>query len=468
MHWMLPTKLVSSRQKLVTILALKYTEKSKKFPEIPPIKYKGPESTDPLAFKYYNADEVVAGKPMKEWLRFAVCYWHTWRGMGADVFGLGGTMTRSWDEGHASELDAALNRVDVHFEFCQKLGVEFYCFHDRDVSPEGASVAETEAMFDKIADKLAAKQAETGLKLLWGTCNLFSHKRFMHGGPTNPDPAIVCMAAAQVKKGLDVTKKLGGKNFVMWGGRDGYQTLLNTDYATEQDNYATFLKMTADYADSIGFKGQLLLEPKPREPAAHQYNFDAETTLGFLDHYGLTDRFSLNLEANHGTLAGHTGEHETEAAASRGKLGSIDANRNEAMLGWDTDMFPTDPALSTYVMKRVIEQGGLAPGGLNFDAKIRRESTDIEDLFIGHINGMDCYARGLRAAAKMIADGTLDSMVKTRYAGFTSTPIGKKFASGKASLVEMAAHAKKSAEPKQTSGKQEAAESVFNRFAYGS
>lgn len=408
------------------------------------------------------------GKTMKEWCRFAVCYWHTWRGMGGDVFGLGGTMERPWDAGHATELDAALNRVDVHFEFCEKLGVEYYCFHDRDVSPEGATIAETESMFDKVADKLAAKQKATGIKLLWGTSNLFSHKRFMHGGPTNPDPEVVCMGAAQIKKCLDVTKKLGGENFVMWGGRDGYQTLLNTDYALENQNYAHFLKATADYADQIGFKGQLLLEPKPREPTAHQYNFDAETTLGFLDHYGLTSRFSLNLEANHGTLAGHSGEHEVEAACSRGKLGSIDANRNEMLLGWDTDMFPTDPALSTYIMKRVIEQDGLQPGGLNFDAKVRRESTDIEDLFIAHVNGMDNYARGLRAAAKMIEDGTLDGIVKTRYDGFKSTAIGKKIASGKATLAEMAAHAAKSAEPPLISGKHEKCESVFNAFAYGS
>ena len=375
-------------------------------------------------------------------------------------------MEREWDQGHASEMDAALNRVDVHFEFCQKLGVEYYCFHDRDVSPEGATVAETEKNFDVVAAKLLAKQKETGIKLLWGTSNLFSHKRFMHGGPTNPDPGVVCMAAAQIKKCLDVTKKLGGENFVLWGGRDGYQTLLNTDYAKEQENYATFLKMTADYAAKIGWKGQLLLEPKPREPAAHQYNFDAETTLGFLDRWGLTDKYSINLEANHGTLAGHSGEHEVEAACSRGKLGSIDANRNEMLLGWDTDMFPTDPALSTYIMKRVVEQGGLQPGGLNFDAKIRRESTDIEDLFIGHINGMDCYARGLRAAAKLIADGSIDKAVKARYAGFSSTAIGKKFASGKATLEELASHAAKNPEPALTSGKHEKLESIFNAFAY--
>merc|ERR1719502_2442711 len=392
------------------------------FPSVPkPIKYEGPDSTNPMAFKYYNKDEVILGRPMKDWLRFAVCYWHTWRGFGADIFGLTGTAHRPWD---GSDMEAHLNRVDVHFEFCQKLGIEYYCFHDRDVSPEGGSIAETEANFDVIVDKLEQKQKETGVQLLWGTCNLFSHKRYMNGACTNPDPDVVAMAAAQVKKCLEVTKRLGGANFVMWGGRDGYQCLLNTDYKVETDNYATFLRLLVDYGDKIGFTGQLLLEPKPREPTAHQYNFDAETTLGFLDHHGLIDEFSLNLEANHGTLAGHSGEHETEAAVARGKLGSIDANRNEMLLGWDTDMFPTDPALATYTMEAVLAQGGLAPGGLNFDAKVRRESTDLEDLFIGHINGMDNYARGLLAAAKLIEEGQIDQMVKSRYADMHDTPLG--------------------------------------------
>merc|ERR1719453_250136 len=288
----------------------------------------------------------------------------------------------------------------------------------------------------------------------------------MNGACTNPDPDVVAMAAAQCKKALEVATRLGGENFVMWGGRDGYQCLLNTNYKMELDNYAAFLKCLVDYGDKIGYKGTFLLEPKPREPAAHQYNFDAETTLGFLDRFGLTERFSLNLEANHGTLAGHTGEHEVQAATSRGKLGSIDANRNECMLGWDTDMFPTDPALSTYIFKCIIEQGGLQPGGLNFDAKVRRESTDVEDIFIGHINGMDNYARGLRAAVALIEDGKLDAMKKSRYEGFEKTPIGKKISSGKATLEECAAHAAKNPEPAMTSGKQEAYESIFNRFAY--
>uniref|UniRef100_A0A7S3ATI6 Xylose isomerase n=1 Tax=Haptolina ericina TaxID=156174 RepID=A0A7S3ATI6_9EUKA len=401
---------------------------------------------------------------MKDWLRFAVCYWHTWRGNGADIFGLAGTQERPWDT--SDTLEGALERVDVHFEFCQKLGVELYCFHDRDAAPEGATIAESERIFDQVVDKLAAKQKETGISLLWATPQLFSHARYMNGAATNPDPAVVCHAAAQVKKCLDVAKRLGGENFVLWGGRDGYQCLLNTDYKQELTNYAAFLRATADYAKEIGFTGQLLLEPKPREPMAHQYNFDSETTLGFLDHHGLIDQYALNLEANHGTLAGHSGEHEVEAAVSRGKLGSIDANRNETLLGWDTDMFPTDPALSTYIMKRVIDQGGLEPGGLNFDAKVRRESSDVEDLFIGHINGMDNYARGLRAAAKLIADGTLDSMRNGRYSAFSKTPIGKRFTAGKASLTELAAHAVSNGEPKQASGQQEKYESIFNAFAY--
>jgi len=288
----------------------------------------------------------------------------------------------------------------------------------------------------------------------------------MHGACTNPDPEIVCMAAAQVKKCMEVTLKLGGENFVMWGGRDGYMCLLNTDYGKELGNYAKFLRAVVGYADEIGFKGQLLLEPKPREPATHQYNYDAETTLGFLDHYGLIDRFSINLEANHGVMAGHSGEHEVAAAAARGKLGSIDANRDESLLGWDTDMFPTSPTLATFIMKTVIEQGGLAPGGLNFDAKVRRESTDIEDLFIGHINGMDTMARGLLAAAALIAEGSFDKMKASRYAGFETLPVGKKFAEGKATLGDLAAHAKATKEEPPPSGKQEKFESLFNYFAF--
>jgi len=427
------------------------------------IKYKGPDSMDPLSFKYYDKDRVVMGRTMKEWLRFAVCWWHTWRGNGADIFGMPGPIERPWD---GTTLEAALARVDVCFEFCQRLGIEYYCFHDRDVSPEGATIAETETMFDEVVEKMLAKQKETGLKLLWGTCNLFSHKRYMHGACTNPDPAIVCQAAAQVKKCLEVTKKLDGENFVMWGGRDGYMCLLNTDYGREQENYASFLKSMVSYVDEIGFKGALLLEPKPREPATHQYNYDAETTLGFLDRFGLTDRFSINLEANHGVMAGHSGEHEVAACAARGKLGSIDANRDEQMLGWDTDMFPNNPALATYIMKTVIEQGGLAPGGLNFDAKVRRESTEIEDLFIAHINGMDTMARGLLAAAKLIEDGTFDKMKADRYSGFVDTPLGKKIAAGEATLAEMAAAAKKAGDKPVPSGRAERYESVFNAFAY--
>lgn len=433
---------------------------------LPPLHAEGPKSRNPLAFKYYNAEQQVLGKSMKEWLRFAVCYWHTWRGNGADIFGLDGSYgeDRPWDM--SNTLDGALQRVDVHFEFCQKLGVPFYCFHDRDICPEGASIEQTNEWMDTVANRLEAGQKATGIKLLWGTCNLFSHRRYMHGGPTNPDPAVVAMAAAQVKKCLEVTVRLGGENFVMWGGRDGYQCLLNTDMEQEQAAYANFLRAMRDYGRSIGFEGMFLLEPKPREPSAHQYNFDAETTLGFLERFDLMDDFALNLEANHGTLAGHSGEHEVEVAHSRGKLGSIDTNRNEMLLGWDTDMFPTDPVLATYTMKRLIEQGGIAPGGLNFDAKVRRESVDIEDLFIGHINGMDNYARGLLSAAKMIEEGEIDKMVASRYAEMHSTQLGKKIMAGTASLEEMAAFAKVNGEPKNRSGRQEAFESVFNSYAY--
>jgi xylose isomerase len=433
------------------------------FADIPDIKYEGPDSRNPMAFKYYNADEVIAGRPMREWLRFAVAYWHTWRGNGADIFGISGSITRPWD---GDTLEAVLERIDVNFEFCKKLGADYYCFHDRDVSPEDTTMASAEAMFDTVAAKLAKKQAETGIQLLWGTCNLFSHKRYMNGACTNPDPAVVCRAAQQVKKCLEVTHRLGGKNFVMWGGRDGYQTLLNTDLKREQETYAHFLRSVRDYAREIGFEGQLLLEPKPREPTAHQYNWDSATTLGFLERFDLIDDFALNLEANHGTLAGHSAEHEVEVAHEAGKLGSIDANHNELLLGWDTDMFPTDLGLSTYTMKRVIEQGGLQPGGLNFDAKVRRESTDIEDLFIGHINGMDTYARGLRAAAKLIADNALDEMVDSRYDGFKSTEAGRKIADGTASLADMASYAADDVPNK--SGQQEKYESVFGSYAYGS
>jgi xylose isomerase len=430
------------------------------------IPFEGPTSRNPLAFKFYEADRVVAGKPMKEWLRFAVCYWHTWRGNGADIFGLDGSYgdNRPWDM--SNTLEAALARVDVHFEFCQKLGAPFYCFHDRDVSPEGATVAETDEWMDRVADRLEAGQQATGVQLLWGTCNLFSHRRYMHGGPTNPDPAVVAMAAAQVKKCLEVTHRLGGENFVLWGGRDGYQSLLNTDMEAEAKNYAFFLRMTRDYARSIGFEGQLLLEPKPREPSAHQYNFDAETTLGFLDRFDLLDDFALNLEANHGTLAGHSGEHEVEVAFSRNKLGSIDTNRNEMLLGWDTDMFPTDPALATYTMVRILQQGGLQPGGLNFDAKVRRESTDLEDLFVGHINGMDNYARGLLSAAKLLEGGELEAMRIERYQSFQTTDLGQQIVAGTTSLEDLAAYAATHPEPELRSGKQEAFESVFNSYAY--
>lgn len=355
----------------------------------------------------------------------------------------------------------ALRRVDVNAEFCEKVGAPYYCFHDLDVRPEGATQAESDANFDIVAERLGEVQAASGLKLLWGTANLFTPRRYMNGAATNPDPAVFARAAASVKKCLEVTHRLGGENYVLWGGREGYQSILNTNVRLELDNLARFLSMVAEHKHKVGFRGPLLLEPKPREPMAHQYDYDAATVLGFLRQYGLQDEFALNLEANHGTLAGHTGEHETAMAAAFGKLGSIDANRNEAMLGWDTDMFPNDVGLATYIMDVVLKQGGLAPGGLNFDAKVRRESTDVEDLFIGHINGMDTYARGLRNAARMQAEGTMGALVDERYAGYERTELGRKIVGGRTSLEELAALVADEPEPQQRSAKVELYESIF-------
>lgn len=318
---------------------------------------------------------------MKDWLRFSVCYWHTWRGLGADMFGTG-TIKRPWDDG-VNSLENALTRVDVNFEFLQKLGVEYFCFHDRDIAPEGATLAETNTLLDKVVAKIQQRQSETGIKVLWGTANLFSAPRYMNGAATNPDAHAFAYAAAQVKKCMEISKKLGAENYVFWGGREGYQTLLNTDMKKELDHLATFLRFAADYKKKIGFQGQLLIEPKPREPTKHQYDYDSAAVVGFLKNYGLDKDFKLNIEANHATLSGHTFEHELQFASSYGFLGSVDANTGDTLLGWDTDQFPTDIKSTTLAMGVIINQNGLAPGGLNFDAKLRRESTDIEDLFLG-------------------------------------------------------------------------------------
>lgn len=422
---------------------------------------KGPGSLNPLAFKHYRPDQVVAGRPMKDWLRFSVCYWHTWRGQGADMFGPG-SYSRPWDDG-TNSLDYYMRLVDVHFEFLQKLGVDYFCFHDRDIAPEGATLEETNKNLDVVVAHIKKKMQETGIKLLWGTANLFSNPRYMNGAATNPDASVFAYAAAQVKKCLDISKELGAENYVFWGGREGYQTLLNTDMKAELDHFARFLQMAADYKKQIGFQGQLLIEPKPREPTKHQYDFDSAAVVAFLKTYNLDKDYKLNIEANHCTLAGHTFEHELTYASSYGFLGSVDANTGDPLLGWDTDQFNMDLKQTTLAMQVVLKQGGLQPGGLNFDAKLRRESTDIEDLFIAHIAGMDSFARGLLAAAKLEEEGILQGWKDQRYQSWKGE-LGQKILSGQITLADLEKHALSAGEPKQISGKQEKYEMLLNHY----
>jgi xylose isomerase len=432
------------------------------FPEVPKIRYEGPTSANPLAFRHYNPDEVVAGKPMRDHFRFAVAYWHTFRGQGADPFGPG-CAVRPWEDGTDS-LDMAIKRVRVAFEFIEKLSVGFYCFHDRDVAPEGSSLRDTNANLDKVVKALKEEQGRTGIKLLWGTANLFSNPRFVHGAATSCNADVFAYAAAQVKKALEVTKELGGENYVFWGGREGYTTLLNTDMKRELDHLARFFHMAVDYKKKIGFTGQFLIEPKPKEPTTHQYDFDAAACLNFLRQYNLTDHFKLNLETNHATLAGHTMLHDMIVASSAGLLGSVDANRGDLLLGWDTDQFPTDLYLTTSIMLVILEQGGLAPGGLNFDAKVRRESFEPIDLFYAHIGGMDAFARGLKIAAKIRADGALKDFVKKRYASWDGG-IGQQIEQGKATFEDLEAYMlQKGNADKNVSGRQELLENVLNRY----
>jgi xylose isomerase len=435
------------------------------FPGIPDkIPFEGPESRNPLAFKYYNPDEVVAGKKMRDHLRFAVCYWHTWTGFGRDIFGEEtATRPESWRHGN-TPLEQALSQVRAHFQFLDKLGVDFYTFHDRDISPLGKDLEETNKNLDQVVALCKQLQKETGKKLLWGTANLFSHRRFMNGGATNPDSHVFAMAAAQVKKAMDITHELGGENYVFWGGREGYQTLMNTDLRKELDHYAQFLRMAADYKKKIGFKGTLLIEPKPREPMKHQYDFDVATTLNFLRTYGLENEFKVNIECNHATLSGHSFEHEVRLASVYGALGSIDANDGDMLVGWDLDRFNTDVYNTTAVMKVILETpGGLGTGGLNFDAKVRRESTDVEDLFIGHISSMDAFAKGLKIAAKIKEEGILDRLVAERYKSWNDE-LGQKIESGKATLEELEQYALKHGEPTQYSAKQEKFESIYATY----
>ena len=429
------------------------------FKGIGKIKYEGAASDNPLAYKYYNADEVIGGKTMKDHLRFAVAYWHTFAAAGADMFGAG-SYQRSWDGMDA--MDAAKVKVEANFEFAEKLGVPFFCFHDRDISPEGDTLAETNKRLDIIVAAIKERMKSSDVKLLWGTTNAFGNPRFMHGASTSPNADVFAYAAAQVKKAMEITKDLGGKNYVFWGGREGYETLLNTDLKLEQDNLARFLRMAVDYAKEIGFDGQFLIEPKPKEPTKHQYDFDATTVIGFLKTYGLDPYFKLNIEANHATLAGHTFQHELAIARINNMLGSIDANQGDMLLGWDTDQFPTNIYDTTLAMLEVIRAGGFTKGGLNFDAKVRRGSFQPDDLFLGHIAGMDTFAKGLKVAYKIVEDGKMDAFIADRYSSYT-TGIGKDIVSGKVGFKELEQYAL-TADVKNKSGRQEMLESMLNQY----
>jgi xylose isomerase len=432
------------------------------FPEVGQIAYEGPDSRNPLSFRHYNADETIEGQPMRDLLRFSVCYWHTFRGTGVDPFGAP-TLLRPWDDGGDS-VKNALRRVDVAFEFIAKLGAPFYCWHDRDVAPERGSLRETNAVFDEVAAYLKQKQGETGIKLLWGTANLFSHPRYMHGAATSCNADVFAFAAAQVKKAIEVTHELGGENYVFWGGREGYHNLYNTDMNRELDHLARFMHMAHDHAKSIGFTGQFLFEPKPKEPTKHQYDFDAAACLNFIGRNGLDGIVKLNIETNHATLAGHSMMHELEYARIHDALGSIDANTGDLLLGWDTDQFPTDIYLTTQIMLVLLKQGGLGSGGTNFDAKVRRESIDPVDLFHAHIGGMDTFARGAKIAAAIRSDGRLDEVVRDRYSSYDAG-VGAKIEAGKATFASLESYMLEKGEAdRNLSGRQEYLENLINEY----
>ena len=431
------------------------------FPGIGKIQFEGKESRNPLAFRYYDPQKVVLGKTMAEWLKFSMAWWHTLCAEGADQFG-GGTKTYPW-VGAACPVQAAKDKVDAGFEFMQKIGIEYYCFHDVDLVDEGSSVEEYEARLKGVVAYLKEKQAETGIKLLWGTANVFGNKRYMNGAATNPDFDVVARAAVQIKNAIDATIELGGTNYVFWGGREGYMSLLNTDQKREKEHLAMMLTLARDYARSKGFTGTFLIEPKPMEPTKHQYDVDTETVIGFLKAHGLENDFKVNIEVNHATLAGHTFEHELACAVDAGMLGSIDANRGDYQNGWDTDQFPIDSFDLTQAMMQIIRNGGLGNGGTNFDAKTRRNSTDLEDIFIAHIAAMDAMARALESAAALLEESPICKMVAERYASFDEG-LGKKFENGELTLEEVYAYGKEVGEPKQTSGKQELYEAILNMY----
>ena len=430
------------------------------FPNLGKIPFEGKDSKNPLAFHYYNPEQVVAGKKMKDWLKVSLAWWHTLCAEGGDQFG-GGTKTFPWNEG-ATALERAKNKMDAGFEIMQKIGFEYYCFHDVDLIDEAATPEEYEANMKAIVEYAKQKQAETGIKLLWGTANVFGHKRYMNGASTNPDFDVAARAMLQIKTAIDATIELGGQCYVFWGGREGYMSLLNTDMKREKEHMATMLKMARDYARSKGFKGTFLIEPKPMEPTKHQYDVDTETVVGFLRAHGLDKDFKVNIEVNHATLAGHTFEHELQCAVDAGMLGSIDANRGDYQNGWDTDQFPIDIYELTQAMMVIVKNGGLV-GGSNFDAKTRRNSTDLEDIFIAHISGMDVMARALLNAVEILEKSPIPAMLKERYASYDSG-IGKDFEDGKLTLEQVADYARKNGEPKQTSGKQELYEAIVNMY----
>ena len=432
------------------------------YPGIPKIQFEGKKSENPFAFRFYNPNAFVAGKPMREHLRFAMSYWHTMVAGGSDMFGVG---TVNKDYGSADPMQSARNKAQAAFELMNKLDLDFYCFHDRDVAPEAGSLAETNSRLDEIGNVLSDLQLQYGKKVLWGTANLFSNPRFRHGAGTACNADVFAFAAAQIKKALELTVKLGGEGYVFWGGREGYETLLNTNLGLELDNLARLMRLAVDYGRSIGFTGDFYVEPKPKEPTKHQYDFDAATVIGFLRGYGLDRDFKLNIEANHATLAGHTFQHELRLARESGFFGSIDANQGDMLLGWDTDQFPTNVYDATWCMYEVIKAGGFTRGGLNFDAKARRASSTFEDIFFSYIAGMDTFALGLTLADKIIADGRLDRYTTERYASFESG-IGKKILEGSATMAELEQYALSRGDVQTDSGRQEYLEALVNSLMF--
>ena len=433
------------------------------FPDVDTIRYRGPESTDPLSFRYYDANAEVLGRTMQEHLRFAVCYWHSFDAPGSDVFG-SGTWDRPWANGEADPMQAAREKLAAGFEFIAKLTAPYFCFHDRDVAPEGATLHEAERNLFTIGEDIAREMERTGTKLLWGTANLFGHPRYAAGAATNPNPEVFAHAAAQVKTALELTHQLRGENYVLWGGREGYDTLLNTDLKRESDQLGRFMQMVVDYKHKIGFSGTLLIEPKPCEPTKHQYDYDGAACYAFLQKYGLTDEFKLNIECNHATLAGHTFQHEVAYAIAHGIFGSVDANRGDPQNGWDTDQYPNSVEEATLVLYEILRAGGFASGGFNFDAKLRRQSVAREDLFYGHIGGMDTLARGLRNAAALLQSGELCKHVANRYSPWDDA-FGQSILNGQMDIGALAGHAHTmNLDLSPTSGRQELLENLVSRF----